>query len=101
MLTVDFLDATPGCNAGPSSAAVQLPGQDGAAPLSAQRAAYARALGLPAMLDLIRRVDNANEQVGMQNNCQCNLQISGQPSPLSLLDLIRRADNACADLCDE
>lgn len=56
----------PGCNAGPSEAAVQLPGQKTAAPLSMQRAAYARTLGLPAMLDLARRVDNAHEQVYLQ-----------------------------------
>lgn len=52
----------PGCNAGPSEAAVQLPGQKAAAPLSVQRAAYARNLGLPVMLDLTRRVVEAHEQ---------------------------------------
>lgn len=42
---------------------MQLPGQDAAAPLAVQRAAYARALGLPALLDLMARVDTAHQQV--------------------------------------
>ena len=52
-----------GCNAGPAEAAVQLPGQDAAAPLAVQRATYARALGLPALLNLMSRVDSAHQQV--------------------------------------
>jgi hypothetical protein len=60
-----------GCNAGPVGAAVQLPKQDAAAPLAMQRAAYARALGLPAMLDLMRRVDNAHQQVLPPACCFC------------------------------
>jgi hypothetical protein len=68
LLTFAWLHVA-GCSAGPAEAAVQLPGQDAAAPLAVQRAAYARALGLPALLDLMSRVDTAHQQVLLPAAC--------------------------------
>lgn len=54
-----------------------MPGQESSAKVGAQRAAHARAIGLPALLDLVSRVEAAHKQVSLCGGTSQGLQSIG------------------------